>query len=124
MKKFLFIPLITISYYLLLFITSSGTLAQGLPIGRTENNLSDYQYQLDQYRINYAEYQLFKNDYENNPTLNNEQKAVLAAKRAIISRELGIPCIVGTRGATKALKTGDLVEVDADKGLVRILKEK
>ena len=43
---------------------------------------------------------------------------------AVIAREFGIPCIVGTRGATKALKTGDLVEVDADKGLVRILKEK
>lgn len=53
-------------------------------------NLSDFQYQLDQYRINHAEYQLFKKDYENNPTLNNEQKAILAAKRAIASRELAL----------------------------------
>jgi phosphoenolpyruvate synthase/pyruvate phosphate dikinase len=42
---------------------------------------------------------------------------------AITSRELNIPCIVGTGVATRILKNGDLVEVDADKGTVRILKE-
>jgi len=41
---------------------------------------------------------------------------------AIISRELNIPCIIGTRVATKILKDGDLVEVDADKGEVKIIK--
>lgn len=41
---------------------------------------------------------------------------------AIISRELNIPCIVGTKIATQVLKDGDLVEVDANKGTVRILK--
>ena len=41
---------------------------------------------------------------------------------AIISRELGIPCIVGTGHATKVFKSGDPVEVDADKGIVRKLK--
>ncbi len=40
---------------------------------------------------------------------------------AIVSREFKIPCIVGTRYATKILHDGDLVEVDADKGVVRIL---
>ncbi len=40
---------------------------------------------------------------------------------AIISRELGIPCIVGTRNATKVLKDGDVVEVEADSGMVKIL---
>jgi phosphoenolpyruvate synthase/pyruvate phosphate dikinase len=40
---------------------------------------------------------------------------------AIVSRELGIPCIIGTKIATKVLKDGDLVEVDADKGIVKIL---
>jgi len=43
---------------------------------------------------------------------------------AIISRELNIPCIIGTRNATRILKDGDLVEVDADKGVVKILKTK
>lgn len=42
---------------------------------------------------------------------------------AIISREMKIPCIVGTRVATKVLKDGDYVEVDANKGIVRILKK-
>jgi len=40
---------------------------------------------------------------------------------AIISREFGIPCIVGTKIATKVLKDGDLVEVDAVNGIVRKL---
>lgn len=40
---------------------------------------------------------------------------------AIVSRELKIPCIVGTKIATQVLKDGDLVEVDANKGIVRKL---
>lgn len=35
---------------------------------------------------------------------------------AIISRELGIPCIVGTKYATQKLKTGDMVTVDCSSG--------
>jgi len=42
---------------------------------------------------------------------------------AIVSRELKKPCIVGTKIATKVLKDGDLVEVDANKGIVKILKK-
>lgn len=41
---------------------------------------------------------------------------------AITSRELKIPCVVGVKGATKILKDGDMVEVDADNGIVRIIK--
>lgn len=33
---------------------------------------------------------------------------------AIVSREMDIPCVIGTKIATKVLKDGDLVEVDAD----------
>ena len=40
---------------------------------------------------------------------------------AIVSRELGLPCIIGTGNATKMLKDGDKVEVDADKGTVKKL---
>ncbi|MBL7156230.1 MAG: phosphoenolpyruvate synthase [Candidatus Pacebacteria bacterium] len=36
---------------------------------------------------------------------------------AIVSRELGIPCIVGTLKATKNLKTGNIVTVDCTQGL-------
>jgi phosphohistidine swiveling domain-containing protein len=42
---------------------------------------------------------------------------------AIISRELGIPCIIGTKVATQVLKDGDLVEVDAEKGTVRKVED-
>ncbi len=38
---------------------------------------------------------------------------------AILAREFEIPCIVGTRFATKVLKDGDLVKLDAEKGIVR-----
>jgi len=41
---------------------------------------------------------------------------------AITARELKIPCIIGTKIATKVLKDGDRVEVDAEKGLVRKVK--
>ena len=43
---------------------------------------------------------------------------------AIVSRELNKPCVIGTRIATHVLKTGDVVEVDANKGVVKILKRK
>ncbi len=45
----------------------------------------------------------------------------LLCHAAIVSRELGIPCVVGTRIATKVLKDGDLIEVDASEGVVKRL---
>lgn len=45
----------------------------------------------------------------------------LLCHAAIVSRELGIPCVVGTKHATQILKDGDMVEIDADKGIVRII---
>lgn len=41
---------------------------------------------------------------------------------AIISREFGIPGIVNAKIATQVLNDGDIIEVDANKGLVRIIK--
>ena len=41
---------------------------------------------------------------------------------AIISREMRKPCVIGTKNATKILKDGDLVQVDAVHGVVRILE--
>jgi phosphohistidine swiveling domain-containing protein len=32
------------------------------------------------------------------------------------------PCVIGTKIATKVLKDGDLVEVDANRGVVKIIK--
>jgi len=41
---------------------------------------------------------------------------------AIISRELKIPCVIGTKIATKVFKDGDMVEVDANRGVIRKIK--
>lgn len=41
---------------------------------------------------------------------------------AIVARELKKPCVIGTKIATQVLRDGDLVEVDADKGVVKIIK--
>lgn len=41
---------------------------------------------------------------------------------AILAREMKKPCIVGTKIATKVLRDGDLVEVDANQGIVKVLK--
>ena len=43
----------------------------------------------------------------------------LACHAAIIAREYDKPCIIGTRIATKVLRDGDSVEVDANKGVVK-----
>jgi phosphoenolpyruvate synthase/pyruvate phosphate dikinase len=42
---------------------------------------------------------------------------------AIVSRELGIPCVVGTRNATKVIKSGDKIEVRANHGTVVIIEK-
>ena len=42
---------------------------------------------------------------------------------AVVSREFGIPCVVGTKVATQVLKTGDVVEVDGRKGIVKIISK-
>jgi len=45
----------------------------------------------------------------------------LSSHAAIIAREFSLPCIVGTKIATRTLKTGDLVELDANSGKITIL---
>ncbi|HIH20330.1 TPA: hypothetical protein HA244_03610 [Candidatus Micrarchaeota archaeon] len=45
----------------------------------------------------------------------------LLSHAAIVARELGVPCVVGTKIATKALRDGEMVEVDATKGIVKKL---
>ena len=46
----------------------------------------------------------------------------LLCHAAIVSRELNKPCIIGTKIATQVFKDGDLVEVDAESGVVKILE--
>lgn len=45
----------------------------------------------------------------------------ITSHAAIVSREMKKPCIIGTKIATKVLKDGDIVEVDAVKGTVKKL---
>lgn len=40
---------------------------------------------------------------------------------AIVSREFSLPCIVGTKNATRVLHDGDMIELDADLGIARKL---
>ncbi len=46
----------------------------------------------------------------------------ITSHAAIVSRELNKPCVVGTKNATQILEDGMEVEVDADKGIVRIIE--
>ncbi len=45
----------------------------------------------------------------------------LTCHASIASREMKIPCVVGTRLATSLFKDGDMVEVDANNGIIRKL---
>jgi len=46
----------------------------------------------------------------------------LLTHAAIVSREYGIPAVVGTGNATLVIKTGDTIRVDGDTGVVTIVK--
>ncbi len=48
----------------------------------------------------------------------------LTCHAAIVSRELSIPCIIATKHATKVLQSGDLVEVNASHGIIKIVRQK
>jgi len=43
----------------------------------------------------------------------------ITSHAAVVSREIGVPCIIGTKICTKALFNGETVEVDARNGIVR-----
>ena len=47
----------------------------------------------------------------------------LLSHAVIVARELKKPCIVSTKVATHVLNTGDFIEVDAYKGIVKIIKK-
>lgn len=47
----------------------------------------------------------------------------ITSHAAIVSRELGIPCIIGTKIATEVFQDGDLIEVNANHGWVRKIKQ-
>lgn len=49
------------------------------------------------------------------------ERGSLLSHSAIVSREMGIPCIVSVTGLLKRLKTGDVVEMDGRKGTIKII---
>lgn len=48
------------------------------------------------------------------------EKGSLLSHTAIITRELGKPAVVGVKDATRLIRTGDTVVIDADAGTVRL----
>lgn len=60
-----------------------------------------------------------KNEIDHNYVVFTERYTPLLVSNshaAIVSRELGVPCIVGTQNATRILRTGKLVTVDCSSG--------
>lgn len=49
------------------------------------------------------------------------EEGSVSCHAAIISREMKIPCVMGVKNATKLIKSGSSIEVDANKGIIRIL---
>ncbi|MBI4453179.1 hypothetical protein HY636_00885 [Candidatus Woesearchaeota archaeon] len=45
----------------------------------------------------------------------------ICSHAAVVSRELNLPCIVGTKDATRTIKTGDIIEIDTTSGNVKII---
>jgi len=46
----------------------------------------------------------------------------LSSHAAIVSRELGVPCVIATKNGTRIIKDNDLLEIDAQTGVVKIIK--
>ena len=46
----------------------------------------------------------------------------LICHAAIVARELKIPCVVGIKGIDRILHDGETIRVDADSGIVIILR--
>lgn len=46
----------------------------------------------------------------------------ITSHSATLAREAGIPCVTGLKISTKVLKDGNKIEVDGDKGIVKIIK--
>lgn len=47
----------------------------------------------------------------------------LLSHAAVVARELGIPCVMGTQHGTRTLRTGDVCRVDGSTGTVEVLEQ-
>ena len=50
------------------------------------------------------------------------EKGSLLSHTAIIGRELGVPTVVGLPSATVRIKTGDIIKVNGQTGIVEMVK--
>lgn len=50
------------------------------------------------------------------------EQGSLLSHGAIVARELGIPAVTNVGNATKIFKTGQMLHVDANQGIVKIIK--
>lgn len=50
------------------------------------------------------------------------ERGSLLSHSAIVSREMGIPCIVGVSGLLRSLKTGDKIKMDGSSGIIKRLE--
>jgi len=48
----------------------------------------------------------------------------IACHAAIISRELDVPCVVGCKIALQVLKENEIIELDADDGIIKRIEKK
>jgi pyruvate,water dikinase len=51
------------------------------------------------------------------------ERGSLLSHSAIVSREMGIPCIVGVKDILSVLQTGDIIEIDGTNGTVTIIEK-
>ncbi len=51
------------------------------------------------------------------------ERGSLLSHSAIVSREMGIPCIVSVTGLLKTLKTGDIIEMDGSTGEIKLVSQ-
>ena len=42
---------------------------------------------------------------------------------SIVARELGIPAVIGIKGACEKFNTGDIIFIDGEKGIVKRVEE-
>ena len=49
------------------------------------------------------------------------ERGSVLSHAAILTRELGIPCVVGVKGLLSAVATGDEIELDGAAGTVRLI---
>jgi phosphohistidine swiveling domain-containing protein len=85
---------------------------------------------IDKYDENFAEGRILvasRTDPDMTPNMISSSGIItdqggILCHAAIVSRELGIPCVVGTEKSTSLLETGDFVYLDADSGRIYLLK--